>query len=80
MSAARTSPKKAAKPGNKRASRPVPASPEDGWKTHEREQRAAWAKLTYQQRLDWLEQAKEFVREAMKSAQERRRGRTGRVG
>jgi len=45
---------------------------EDGWKSHESEQREAWKKLTYQQRLDWLEQAKEFAREAVKSAAARR--------
>ena len=43
-------------------------SPTDGWKAHEEEQRRAWLRLTPEQRLDWLEGAKEFAREALGAA------------
>ncbi len=51
-----------------------PPPPEDGWKRHEREQRERWAELTYRERLDWLQQAKDFARRALASAEKRRRG------
>jgi hypothetical protein len=41
---------------------------QDGWAEHEKEQRRAWMRLSYQQRLDWLEQMKEFCREALGAA------------
>lgn len=39
-----------------------------------REQRRAWLRLTYLQRLEWLEQAKRFAARALEAA----RRRTGR--
>jgi hypothetical protein len=39
---------------------------------HSREQQRAWLSLTYQQRLDWLWQAKLFAARAMQAAEERR--------
>jgi hypothetical protein len=41
-----------------------PALPGTGWTEHEREQRLAWLRLTPRQRLDWLWEAKLFVRRA----------------
>ena len=35
---------------------------------HSREQQRAWLRLTYQQRLDWLWQAKLFAARAMQAA------------
>ncbi|RLB51300.1 MAG: hypothetical protein DRJ42_17125 [Deltaproteobacteria bacterium] len=32
-----------------------------GWAGHEEDQRAAWLRLSYVERLRWLEQAKAFV-------------------
>ncbi len=52
---------------------PSPDLREDGWKKHEREQRERWARLTYRERLDWLQQAKDFARRAIESAAKRRR-------
>ena len=33
-----------------------------GWEEHEKAQLQQWLSLSYEQRLDWLAQAKEFVR------------------
>jgi hypothetical protein len=46
--------------------------PIDGWTAHADEQRRAWLKLSHAQRLEWLEQAKQFAAEAMAAAQRRR--------
>jgi len=35
--------------------------PENGWKSHEEQQRRAWLRLTPAQRLAWLEEAKQFA-------------------
>lgn len=43
------------------------------WAQHEREQRRAWRKLSYRQRLDWLWQAKLFAAKALAAARARRR-------
>ena len=40
-----------------------------GWADHTEEQRRAWLRLTYAQRLAWLEQAKEFCARALGAAQ-----------
>jgi len=42
------------------------------WEQHEREQRRAWRKLSYRQRLDWLWQAKLFAAKALAAARSRR--------
>jgi hypothetical protein len=42
------------------------------WQEHEREQLRAWRELTYQQRLNWLWQAKLFAQRALQSAADRR--------
>lgn len=44
----------------------------DGWKAHEEEQRRSWLRLTPAQRLAWLEDAKEFAREALGAAHRKR--------
>ena len=44
----------------------------DGWRRHAEDQRRAWRRLGYLERLRWLEQAKQFHREALGAA---RRGR-----
>ena len=49
--------------------------PESGWTAPERARRAAWRQLTFQQRLDWLWQAKIFATRAMRAAEERRANR-----
>jgi len=49
------------------------APPEAGWLEHEREQRRAWLRLTWRQRLDWLWEAKSFALRA----EEARRLREG---
>jgi hypothetical protein len=41
------------------------SKPRDGWREHELEQLRSWLLLTPAQRLDWLEGAKEFAREAL---------------
>lgn len=43
---------------------------------HTREQQRAWLRLTYQQRLDWLWQAKLFAARALRAAEERRASKT----
>jgi hypothetical protein len=44
-----------------------------GFNQHDAEQLAARLRLTYQQRLDWLWQAKLFAERARLAAEERRR-------
>lgn len=39
-----------------------------GWDQHQADQRRAWLRLSYAQRLAWLEQAKVFVATARASA------------
>jgi len=51
------------------------AKREQGWEDHERQQRRAWLALTYAQRLQWLEEAKEFAAAALGAAL--RDGRSG---
>jgi hypothetical protein len=47
-----------------------------GFEEHRREQRRAWLRLTYLQRLEWLEQAKRFAARALEAARIRaERGR-----
>lgn len=41
-----------------------------GWAEHEREQRRAWLRLTFRQRLDWLWEARTF---ALRAEEARRR-------
>lgn len=43
----------------------------EGWRRHAEEQRRAWRKLTYLERLRWLEQAKQFQRQALGAARRR---------
>jgi hypothetical protein len=45
---------------------------EQGWQSHAREQRRAWLRLTYRQRLDWLWQAKLFAEQARRARREPR--------
>ena len=49
--------------------------PKDGWAAHEAEQRARWKGLTPAQRLEWLEQAKEFAAAAQAAAKRRNHGK-----
>jgi hypothetical protein len=44
-----------------------------GFERHRREQRRAWLRLGYRERLDWLEQAKRFAARALAAARERAR-------
>jgi len=46
---------------------PMPPVP-DPWDAHADAQRRAWLKLTYAQRLAWLEQAKRFCSQALGAA------------
>ena len=39
-----------------------------GWAAHDDEQRRAWRRLSPAQRLEWLEQAKEFAAQARAAA------------
>ena len=48
----------------------------DGWTAHEEEQRRSWLRLTPAQRLEWLEGAKEFAREALGAAHQERATKT----
>jgi len=41
------------------------------WKVHQREQRLSWLKLSYAERLLWLDQAKQFAATAISAAQNR---------
>jgi hypothetical protein len=50
------------------AERPEPS----GYDTHRDAQRRAWLRLSYRQRLDWLEQAKRFAARALAAARARR--------
>lgn len=52
---------------------------ESGYDESRREQRRAWLRLTYLQRLEWLEQAKLFAARALEAAKQRaERGRPSR--
>jgi hypothetical protein len=42
-----------------------------GWEQHREAQRRAWLRLSYAERLRWLEQAKRFARLALASARRR---------
>lgn len=46
---------------------------EAAWRTHETEQRRAWLRLSYAERLAWLEQAKQFCAESLGAARPKRR-------
>ena len=46
--------------------------PGDGWELHRKEQLRRWCKLSPQQRLDWLWQAKQFAEEARQACAARR--------
>jgi hypothetical protein len=43
-----------------------------GWAQHREEQRRAWLRLSYAERLRWLEQAKRFVALAKGAATRRK--------
>jgi hypothetical protein len=47
------------------------AERESGYDEQRREQRRAWLRLTYLQRLEWLEQAKIFAARALEAAKQR---------
>jgi len=47
------------------------SKPLDGWREDELEQLRSWLRLTAEQRLEWLEGAKEFAREALGAAHRR---------
>lgn len=49
----------------------------DPWLRHKEEQRAAWRRLSYAERLRWLEQAKRFCWEALGAARRRRQEPSG---
>lgn len=42
------------------------------WQEHKDRQGRDWLKLTYAQRLQWLEQAKQFASLALQAAQQRK--------
>ena len=48
------------------------AEPRPSWELAERQTREAWRKLSFQQRLDWLWQAKLFANRALESARLRK--------
>lgn len=50
---------------------------ESGFDEHHREQRRAWLRLTFLQRLEWLEQAKRFAARALEAAKHRARRDAG---
>jgi hypothetical protein len=52
-----------------------PAS--SGYDAHRDAQRRAWLRLSYRQRLDWLEQAKRFAARALAAARARSGPRRG---
>ena len=45
-----------------------------GWEQHRKEQRRAWLRLSYAERLRWLENAKRFARLALEAARRRKQG------
>jgi hypothetical protein len=45
-----------------------------GYEAHRHAQRRAWLRLSYRQRLDWLEQAKRFAARALAAARRRAEG------
>lgn len=45
----------------------------DPWAANEQARRAAWRRLSYAQRLQWLWEAKQFARRALDAAEKRRR-------
>lgn len=45
-----------------------------GWEQHRESQRRSWLRLSYAERLRWLEDAKRFVKAAMEAARKRARG------
>ena len=47
---------------------------------HARQQRRAWLRLTPQQRLEWLWQAKLFAARSMQAAAQRRQAKTASTG
>jgi hypothetical protein len=51
-----------------------------GFEAHRREQRRAWLRLTYRERLRWLEQAKRFAARALGAARRRRSREAGSGG
>ena len=51
--------------------------PPEPWERHLEEQARSWLRLTYEQRLAWLEGAKEFTREALGAAHRRPASKTG---
>jgi hypothetical protein len=53
-------------------------TPESGFERHRREQRRAWLRLSYRERLEWLEQAKRFATRALEAARARRAGGSSR--
>jgi hypothetical protein len=46
---------------------------QSGWEQHREAQRRAWLRLSYAERLRWLEEAKRFAKVALEAA--RKRGR-----
>ena len=51
----------------------MPAFGNRSWEASAREQRQAWLKLSYRQRLAWLWQAKQFARKPLGAAKGGRR-------
>jgi hypothetical protein len=51
---------------------PRPEREARGWEEHRSEQQRAWLRLTYRQRLEWLEGAKRFAARALEAARLRR--------
>ena len=45
----------------------------DPWEAHRREQRRSWLRLSYTERIRWLDQAKQFVASATGAARQRKR-------
>jgi hypothetical protein len=53
------------------------AEPGEGFRVHEAEQLRRWRKLSPEERLDWLWQAKLFAERAARAAAARRAARPG---
>lgn len=56
------------------------SEPKSGWERHAAEQRRAWRRLSHAERLRWLEQAKEFQREALGAARKAKSAKRSKTG
>lgn len=54
---------------------PPDESRPDGWRQHRDDQTRSWLRLTAEQRLEWLEGAKQFAADALGAAHRRSSGK-----